>query len=91
MIIFLIGLTYSPRSNISYLYGSEFLEERYKLKYGAINFTFVGLMNAISALWFYTYKDQDSYFLFLIILITMALLWMYLFVPESPLYLFEKA
>ena len=31
VIIFLIGLTYSPRSNIAYLYGSEFLEEKFKL------------------------------------------------------------
>jgi hypothetical protein len=31
------------------------------------------------------------YFFLMSMVITLALIWMYYFVPESPLYLFEKA
>ena len=42
-IMFVIGLTYNPRSSVAYLYGTEFLEQKDKLKYGAYNFTLCGI------------------------------------------------
>ena len=43
VIMFIIGLTYNPRSSVAYLYGSEFLQKKEKLKFGAYNFTYCGL------------------------------------------------
>jgi len=52
-LMFLIGLTYNPRSSVAYIYGSEFLESSQRMSFGAFNFTFSGLFQAASALWFY--------------------------------------
>ena len=42
-IIFLIGLTYNPRSSTAYIYGNEFLHTSQRMKFGVLNFIFVGL------------------------------------------------
>lgn len=43
VIMFIIGLAYNPRSSVAYLYGSEFLQKKEQLKFGALNFTYCGL------------------------------------------------
>ena len=43
-IIFITGLAYSSRANVSYLYGSEFLAKDQKLKYGVVCFIVLGLL-----------------------------------------------
>lgn len=43
-IMFIIGLTYNPRSSVAYLYGCEFLQKKEKLKFGAYNFTVCGIL-----------------------------------------------
>ena len=43
-----------------------------------------------STLWFYLTKDQTSYFIVLMVLILVAIGWIAIFVPESPLFLYEK-
>ena len=44
----------------------------------------------IAALWFYFNKNQTHYFIFNILLLSLALIWMIGFVPESPVWLYEK-
>jgi MFS family permease len=56
-IMFVIGLTYNPRSSVAYLYGSEFLQKKDKLKFGAYNFTLSGIFQFLSAIWFYYTKN----------------------------------
>ena len=88
-IMFVIGLTYNPRGSVAYLYGAEFLEKREKLKFGAYNFTLSGVLQFLSAVWFYYFKNQDSYFVIMIIMMTLSIAWVYLYVPESPVFLYE--
>ena len=57
-VMFIIGLTYNPRSSVAYLYGSEFLPKEQKLVYGAYNFTLSGVLQCLSAVYFYQFKDQ---------------------------------
>ena len=87
--MFLIGLTYNPRSSVAYLYGTEFLLQKDKLKYGAYNFTICGIIQCLTALWFRETKNQDSYFVIMIIMMSAAILWIKFCVPESPLFLLE--
>jgi len=42
-IIFIMGLTYNPRSSTAYIYGTEFLESAQKMNFGTLNFVFTGL------------------------------------------------
>ena len=41
-IIFMIGLTYNPRSSTAYIYGNEFLQSSERMRYGTLNFAFSG-------------------------------------------------
>lgn len=41
--IFVMGLTYNTRSSTAYLYGTEFLEQNERLRFGAYNFMFSGI------------------------------------------------
>ena len=72
-IMFLIGLTYNPRSSVAYIYGSEFLDSSQRMRFGAYNFTFSGIFQSVSALWFYWFKDQNSYFVFMMVLMLVAI------------------
>lgn len=88
-IMFAIGLTYNPRGSVAYLYGAEFLEKKEKLKFGAYNFTLSGVLQFLSAVWFYYLKNQDSYFVIMILMMTASIVWVHFFVPESPVFLYE--
>ena len=55
-----------------------------------MNFILSGIIHGLSALWYYTIKDQNLYFLIIAILLLIAMLWILIFVPESPLFLYEK-
>lgn len=83
-IMFLVGLTYNPRGSVAYLYGSEFLDKESRFIFGMFNFVISGILCGLSALWFYVTKDQNLYFLILIILILIAMFWVAIAVPESP-------
>lgn len=90
VIQFIVGLTYNPRGSVAYLYGTEFLGKKQKLNFGQMNFILSGIIHGLSALWFYTIKDQNLYFMIIAILLLIAMLWILIFVPESPLFLYEK-
>ena len=42
-LIFLMGLTYNPRSSTAYLYATEFIQTRNRLKVGTYTFGFSGI------------------------------------------------
>jgi membrane protein YdbS with pleckstrin-like domain len=60
------------------------------MKFGTLSYAFIGSSQALSAVWFYIVKDQNSYFMLLAILMLIAIIWVVAFVPESPRYLLEK-
>ena len=43
-IIFIVGLTYNPRSSTAYIYGNEFLQSSERMKFGTLNFVFSGFL-----------------------------------------------
>lgn len=90
VLIFILGLTYNARSSVAYLYSSEFMETSKRIRIGMYIFSFSGLFQAFSAFWFWYIKDQTLYFYLLMFLMCAALSCLALFIPESPLYLFEK-
>jgi hypothetical protein len=55
-----------------------------------MNFVISGFIHGLSALWFYTLKDQNLYFVIIVIFLLIAMLWVLIVVPESPLFLYEK-
>jgi len=60
------------------------------MNFGILNFVFSGSAQAFASLWFYLLKDQDSYFIYLIVMMVLATLWVAVFVPESPKYLLKR-
>lgn len=89
-VLFFVGMSYNPRNSISYLFASEFLETKNKLWIGQAVFLVSGVIQTLSALWFWYFKSQTSYFWFLLILVTSSLLFVMFFVPESPPYLLAR-
>lgn len=53
-------------------------------------FSFSGILQALSAYWFWYTKDQKTYFALLGIVVFIALTCLALIIPESPVYLLEK-
>ena len=47
-------------------------------------------MSAVAGLWFYMTKSQNDYFILNIALMSIAITWIIIVVPESPVWLFEK-
>jgi hypothetical protein len=90
VIIFIIGLTYNTRSSAAYLFGTEFLCKESHIKYGQVLFSVCSLINVLSALFFWLFRDQTSYFFFLFVIMMISLIWIGVYTPESPLFLLEK-
>jgi len=90
VLMFVIGFTYNARSTGAYLFNTEFIESEKRINIGICLWTFSGAMQGLSAFWFWYTKDQEAYFKLIIVLLFVAILIIYLFVPESPLYLYEK-
>ena len=90
IIIFIVGLSFIPRMSSAYTLGIEFFETSQQMKFGTLCFVSLGGSQALSALWFYLFRDQNSYFIFLITLLSLTIVWTVAFVPESPRFLFEK-
>lgn len=89
-IIFSFGLTYNPRSCIAYLLASEFLETKDKLFMGIATWPFSGCLMILTVIFFmYVSKDQEAYFTWIIILMFLAIWFVYTCLPESPPYLYE--
>ena len=90
VIIFIMGLAYNTRSSAAYLFGTEFLCKESHIKYGQVLFCFSSLINILSALFFWLFRDQTSYFFFLFVIMMFSLIWIGVYTPESPLFLWEK-
>ena len=90
VLMFVIGFTYNARSTGAYLFNTEFIESEKRINIGICLWTFSGAMQGLSAFWFWYTKDQEAYLKLIIVLLFVAILIIYLFVPESPLYLYEK-
>lgn len=87
LLMFTIGFTYNARSSGAYLYNNEFIESDKRINVGITLFTFSGIIQILSAVWFWYTKDQLTYMWIIIIALFIALLIVCFLVPESPSFL----
>lgn len=52
IIFFIMGLSYSSRSSVSYLLGSEFITEKYQLHFGIMLFVTDGIITILTSIYF---------------------------------------
>ena len=52
-----MGLSYSSRTSVSYLYGGEFLRSDRKIDRGNRTFIIAGVLYCLTSLWFWQLKD----------------------------------
>jgi MFS family permease len=89
-IVFIMGLTYNSRGSTAYIFGCEFLHSSKHMLFGQSMFFLVGILMIASSLIFMVSKDQNIYFIFLIVMMLIAIMWIALFAPESPQFLLSK-
>lgn len=90
LLIFPMAITYNARSAVAYLYNSELMETNKRIYIGTCVFGFSGFYQAFTAWWFWYTKDQWIYSGSICVGTFIALMLMQVFIPESPLYLYEK-
>ena len=90
LLTFMLALTYNTRSSTAYIYGTEFLPKSEKLNYGAFLFGISGLLQVVTPGFFYYYKSQTLYLIIMALLIFIAIAFIGIVTPESPMYLYEK-
>ena len=78
------ALAYNPRSSTAYLYGAEILPPRKRLMFGTSLFMLDGCFGMFASFYFYTWKDQDLFFVIVLTVFSTALIVMALFLPETP-------
>ena len=78
------ALAYNPRSSTAYLYGAEILPPRKRLMFGTSLFMLDGCFGMFASFYFYTWKDQDFFFVIVLTVFSTALIVMALFLPETP-------
>lgn len=66
------------------------MESKDKMLFSTIAFTFSGVLQMLTALWFWQTKNQDIYFWGMIVLLIGSLILLCLVVPESPVFLLEN-
>lgn len=89
-VVFLTGSVYITRQSVCFLQAVELIESKDKMALSTIAFTFSGLLQMLTAFWFWRTKDQDGYFLGMIALLLLSVVLFGLLVPDSPVYLLEK-
>jgi len=86
----ILGLTYNPRGSTAYLYGAEMLPVDKRLLFGSLLFFIDGLFSVFASFYFYTFKNQNVFFIGICIIFVTALVIMALFLPETPSFLLMK-
>jgi hypothetical protein len=71
------------------MYGGEFFRKDKRILMSYYTFTTTGMCYGLSALWFWYTQDQRSYHWIMLLLTSAVLLFVYFFVPESPIFLYE--
>jgi len=89
-VCFVVALSYPGRSSGAYLFNTEFIETQDRITMMTILWTTFGTIEALSALWFWYTRDQTTYLYIIVVLMLAAHTFVYLRVPESPLFLLEK-
>ena len=80
----IMALAYNPRSSTAYLYGAEILPPRKRLMFGTSLFMLDGCFGMFASFYFYTWKDQDFFFVIVFTVFSTALIVMAVLFPETP-------
>lgn len=86
----ILGLTYNPRGSTVYLYSAELLPKDKRLLFGSLLFFIDGMFSVSASYYFYEFKSQNAFFLFIIVGFTTAWILMIVFLPETPSFLLMK-
>ena len=86
----MMGLSYAPRASVCYIYGTEFLTQKSSLYFGVFLFAIDGVMTMVTPYYFWIFKYQFYYMLYLAVVMTLNILYVLFFIPESPYFLQSK-
>lgn len=89
IIMFLMGLSYSTRQSAAFMYGGEFVRKDQRMLMAYFTFTITGFQHGLTGLWFWWSQDQRSFHWIMFTITTLTLFYVYLCVPESPVFLYE--
>jgi hypothetical protein len=89
--MFISGMVCSGRVVVGFVYGSEFLTQKYRILFGTLLMLLDGMTVLLSAIYFDWISKYSVYFES-IALVTGAVcvILNFLFIPESPLWLLKK-
>lgn len=85
-----LAVTYNPRSSTVYLYAAEFLPPNKRLWFGSTLFFLDGCFGIFASYYFYTWKDQNLFFIIIGTIFTISLVILAFFLPETPSFLLMK-
>lgn len=80
----IMGMAYTPRASVVYLYAVELLPTNYRLVFGSILFFIDGCISILASFYFYKWKNSNIMMIAIGAIIAAAVIAMHFFLPETP-------